>query len=86
MTTTNRTRAARLLLAGLDDDPAAAAAVLDEAHADPEHGLPGLLASLTEGMLELLVGTLGEDSARATLNLTLLNLSLTDPKEETSDD
>lgn len=74
---TNRRRASLLLLAHLDDDPATQVAILDEAYADAaEQGLAGIIAALTYALGELLVGTTGLDEARATVNQTLLDLSL----------
>jgi hypothetical protein len=70
----NRRRAAELLLACLDDQPAKITAILDQAHADPS-GLQGLLSEMTSAVLEILIATAGEDGARQTLSLVLLDLS-----------
>lgn len=70
------TRAASLLLACLDGTPDDVTSILDDAHTAPG-GLPGLLAAMTSAVAELLVGTLGEDGARKTLNMVLLDASMT---------
>ena len=70
---TNRRRASRLMLACLDDDGSAeVSAVLAECDADP-NGIPGLISTLVQGNLELLVGIGGVDGARKTLELALLD-------------
>jgi hypothetical protein len=74
-TTTNTERAARLLLACLDHNPDTVTAILDEANADPS-GLPGLLSAMTSAVLEIMLGTVGEENTRATLNLTILDTSM----------
>lgn len=71
----DKRRAATLLLAVLDDDLEGTTRVLDEAHR-AAGGLQGLIAALAAGTLELLLGTAGEDAARKTLELTLLDASL----------
>jgi hypothetical protein len=71
--TNDKRRAAELLLACLDDSPEKANAILDEAHRD-DGRLPGLIAALASGFIELLVGTLGEDGARRNLSLVLLDV------------
>jgi hypothetical protein len=69
----NRRRAARLLLACLDENGSAeVTAVLDEADRAPG-GLAGLISALTFGALELLVTSVGENNARRTLELALLD-------------
>jgi hypothetical protein len=66
-------RAATLLLACMDDDGAdTVAMVLAEAYAAPG-GLPGLIAALAQCALAVLVGAIGEENTRATLNLQILN-------------
>lgn len=75
MNPNDKARAATLLLAALDDDQTRMTAVLDDAHDEPG-GLPGLLAALVVATMELLVGTIGEDGARKTLNMTLLDAQL----------
>ncbi|MBM4653533.1 hypothetical protein GS462_24415 [Rhodococcus hoagii] len=74
-------RAASLLLACLDGTPDDATRVLDDAHAAPG-GLPCLLAAMTSAVAELLVGTLGEDGARKTLNMVLLDASMSTAEGE----
>lgn len=44
--------------------------MLDEAHSQAG-GLMGMLAALASGTLELLVGAVGVDAPRATLNLAI---------------
>jgi hypothetical protein len=78
--TTDKRRAATILLACLDDDADAVNQVLDEAHADPG-GLHGLLAQLAAGCIELM-GIAGEDGARKTLSMTLLDVSMHDEEAE----
>lgn len=68
-------RAAELLMACLDDDPDTVTALLDAAHTSPR-GLAGLLSALASGLLEVLIGTVGEDGTRKTLNMVLLDTSL----------
>jgi hypothetical protein len=75
--TTNTAQAARPLLAVLDDTPDTVNAILDEAHRAPG-GLPGLLWAMTSAVLEILIGTAGEDGARKTLDMVLLDVSMTD--------
>ena len=70
---TDRRRAAELLLACLDDDADAINRILDGAHVE-DGGLQGLLAALASGCLELLLGAAGgEDGARKTLSMVLLD-------------
>ncbi|AQA24201.1 hypothetical protein BTZ20_5636 [Rhodococcus sp. MTM3W5.2] len=64
-----------MLLACLDGTPAEVTKILDEAHASPA-GLPGLLAAMASATVELLVGTVGEDGARKTLSMVLLDASV----------
>lgn len=71
----DKARAATLLLACLDNDPAATTRVLDDAHR-AAGGLQGLIAALAAGTLELLIVNVGEDGARKTLTMTLLDASL----------
>ncbi|NMD58971.1 UNVERIFIED_ORG: hypothetical protein FNL38_1011030 [Nocardia globerula] len=71
----DQARAATLLLACLDNDEDATIRILDGANRAPG-GLQGLLAALAAAVIELLVGTVGEDGARKTLNMTLLDASL----------
>jgi hypothetical protein len=68
--TTNTAQAARPLLAVLDDKPDTVNAILDEAHRAPG-GPPSLLSAMTSAVLEILIGTAGEDGARKTLNLQI---------------
>jgi hypothetical protein len=74
MNTTDKARAAALVLACLDDSHDGASGVLDEAHAAGE--LPGLIAALTAGLAELLINTAGEENVRKTLSLVLLDAQL----------
>ena len=75
--TTDRRRAAELLLACLDDDAGRVNAILDGAHVE-DGGLQGLLAQLAAGTLELLIDVAGEDGARKTLAMALLDAQLED--------
>lgn len=75
MDTIDKSRAARLLLGALDDDEQAVDAVLNEAYS-AAGGLQGLLAALAAGVIELLIGTVGEANARKSLSMTLLDASL----------
>lgn len=75
-------RAASLLLACLDENKAETVRILDDANRAPG-GLQGLLAALAASTIELLIGTVGEDGARKTLNMTLLDVSM---HEGTDDD
>lgn len=70
-------RAAHLLLACLDDDANTVDTILNTANREPG-GLQGLLAALASGCIELLLGTAGEDGARKTLNMVLLDTSFHD--------
>ncbi len=74
----DRRRAARLLLACLDSNGAdEVVAVLDEADRAPG-GVPGLIAALASGALELLVTSVGVDNARRSLSLALLDAQADD--------
>lgn len=61
------------MLAMLDENGSAeVTAVLDEADRAPG-GLAGLISALTFGTLELLISSVGEENARKTLELALLD-------------
>ncbi|MFV1358641.1 hypothetical protein [Mycolicibacterium fortuitum] len=71
---TDKRRAAHLLLACLDDDGDTVDTILNAANREPG-GLQGLLAALASGCIELMMSTAGEDGARKTLNMILLDTS-----------
>ncbi|MDV7245509.1 MULTISPECIES: hypothetical protein [Rhodococcus] len=64
-----RRLAALLVMATVENDAEAQQETMDEAYASI--GLPALVAGLTEGLAELLVGTLGPEGAVANLNMAV---------------
>ncbi|NLE82387.1 MAG: hypothetical protein GX610_22985 [Rhodococcus sp.] len=71
-------RAARLLLACLDDEPGRAAAVIDEA--DAAGTVPALITAMAGWLASALVMTAGSDGARAIAERTVLDAQLADER------
>lgn len=69
-----RRLAALLVLATVEDDAEAQMETMDDANGTV--GLPALVAALTEGLAELLIGTLGTDGAVANLNLAITDAEM----------
>jgi hypothetical protein len=73
---TDKRRVAELLLACFDDDAEKANAVLDAAHRE-EGGLQRMLAAMSAAVVDLLMQACGgEDGARKTLSLILLDVQV----------
>jgi len=70
-----RRLAGLLALAHLENNHTATLEVMDEAANTVD--FPPLIAALTEGLVEVLVGTAGYDGAVATLNMTINDAEMT---------